>query len=63
MKHTDINIKRQIRNKTLQWQSLAAGKWSPAIDRQMEQLDKEIDKLYELLEDKQWQWYQPIEEC
>jgi hypothetical protein len=56
-------IKRQIRNKVLQWQNIAAGKWSPAADRRMAQLDKEIDELYELLEDKQWQWYQPIEEC
>lgn len=58
MKQADI--KKQIRQKTLQWQSLAAGKWSPAIDRQMIELDKEIDKLYELLEDKQWQWYNDI---
>lgn len=58
MKQTDI--KKQIRQKALQWQSLAAGKWSPAVDRQMAELDKEIDKLYELLEDKQWQWYNDI---
>lgn len=60
MKHTDINIKRQIRNKTLQWQALSAGKWSPSIDKQMVQLDKEIDELYKLLEDKSWQWYNEI---
>lgn len=59
----DKDIKKQIRNKTMQWQGLAAGKWSPAIDKQMALIDKEIDKLYEQLEDKQWQWYQPIEEC
>ena len=56
----DINIKKQIRQKTLQWQSLAAGKWSPAIDRQMAQLDREIDELYKQLEDKSWNWYDEI---
>jgi hypothetical protein len=53
-------LKKQIKSKTLQWQALAAGKWSPIIDKQMEQLDKEIDKLYEQLDDKSWQWYNDI---
>ena len=55
-----VDIKKQIRRKTMQWQSLAAGKWNPAVDKQMIALDKEINKLYELLEDKQWQWYNDI---
>ena len=53
-------IKRQIRAKALQWQNLAAGKWSPAIDKQMQLLDKEIDELYAQLDDKSWQWYNDI---
>ncbi len=56
----DKDIKRQIRNKALQWQALAAGKWSPSIDKQMTELDREIDELYKLLEDKSWQWYNDI---
>lgn len=55
-----IDIKKQIRNKTLIWQELSAGKWSPAIDRQMAQLDREIDELYAQLDDKSWQWYNEI---
>ena len=27
-----VEIKREIRRKVLQWQELGAGKWSPAVD-------------------------------
>lgn len=55
-----VEIKREIRRKALQWQELGAGKWSPAVDIKMQAIDKEIEKLYEQLEDKNWKWYDEI---
>ena len=53
-------IKREIRKKVLQWQELGAGKWNPAVDVKMRAIDREIDELYEQLEDKNWNWYDEI---
>ena len=53
-------LKQQIINKTIRWQSLAAGKWSIAIDNEMNAIDKELDALYALLEDKSWNWYDGV---
>lgn len=53
-------IKRQIIEKTNKWQYLAAGKWSATIDKEMTAIDKELDALYALLEDKSWNWYDGV---
>jgi len=55
-----VEIKREIRRKVLQWQELGACKWNPAVDVKMKELDREIDELYEQLEDKNWNWYDEI---
>ena len=55
-----VEIKRELRRKALQWQELGAGKWSPAVDIKMRAIDREIDELYEQLEDKNWNWYDEI---
>ena len=57
-----VEIKREIRRKVLQWQELGAGKWNPVADIKMRAIDKEIDELYKQLEDKNWNWYDAIEE-
>lgn len=53
-------IKRQIINKTCRWQSLAAGRWNYAVGQEMDAIDRELDALYELLEDKSWNWYDGV---
>lgn len=53
-------IKRAIINKINNWQALAAGKWNNDVQKQMDILDKEIDALYELVEDKKWNWYDGV---
>lgn len=55
-----VEIKKEIRRKVLQWQELGAGKWNPAVDIKMKELDREIDELYGQLEDKNWNWYDEI---
>lgn len=53
-------IKKEIVKKINNWQALAAGKWNREVQKQMDILDKEIDNLYEMLEDKNWQWYNGV---
>ena len=55
-----VEIKREIRRKVLQWQELGASKWNPAVDIKMRAIDREIEELYKQLEDKNWNWYDEI---
>lgn len=54
----ELELRKRIKAKVLQWQALGGGKWNPKVDQQMRALDKEIDELYEQLEDKNWKWYE-----
>ena len=56
----ELELRKRIKAKVLQWQALGGGKWNPKVDQQMRALDREIDELYEQLEDKNWNWYDEI---